>query len=242
MKESEKVFLLFSQMQEQCIIPNFVTLMSIMSICGHSAALEAGKRVHAEVHYIGRGVMGVNVATSLIEMYGRCGSMVEAHHLFEEMVDRDLMGWNALIAGYAREGSIKPLFNLLYKMMDEGKTPDEITFLNVYAVCNHGGLVSVGKSCFETISKEYGGVATTEHYNCMIDLFSRAGQFYETLRIFQEMPFQHDLVSWITLLSACRKWGYVEIGQKAFEIVVELYKDSGAAYILMSNVFMDGEE
>jgi pentatricopeptide repeat protein len=241
-KESEQVLLLFSQMQEQCIAPNVVTFMSILNVCGHCGGLEAAKRVHAQVHCIDEGMREADVAVSLIDMYGRCGSMVEGQHLFEEMVDKDVPSWNAVIAGYARAGSSKAVFRLVHRMMEEGRKPDEITFLNMYTACNHGGLVHAGNACFEAVSKEYGVAPTTEHCNCIIDLFGRAGRFPEALMIFREVSFQPDLVSWVTLLSACRKSGHVEIGQRAFELATEFYNDDGAAYVLMSNVFVDGEE
>ena len=201
---------------------------------GEEIAVEACKQ----------GLLGKELilGTTLVDMYAKCGMLRKAQEVFEKLPLRDEVSWNVLMAGYAQLGESKRVLNLFRAMRLEGNMPDLVTFLVLLNACNHGGLVGVGRSCFEAISKEYGGVATTEHYNCMIDLFSRAGQFYETLRIFQEMPFQHDLVSWITLLSACTKWGYLEIGKKAFELVVELYRDNGAAYILMSNVFMDGEE
>ena len=48
---------------------------------------------------------------------------------------------------------------------------DPITFVSVFNVCNHGGLVDEGQMYFETMIKDYGITPTFEHHTWLIDLF-----------------------------------------------------------------------
>lgn len=36
----------------------------------------------------------------LVNMYGKCGHMLSAQHLFDEMPERNVVTWNSLISGY----------------------------------------------------------------------------------------------------------------------------------------------
>jgi pentatricopeptide repeat protein len=44
------------------------------------------------------------VANTLIDMYSKCGSIENACKLFDKMLQRDVVSWTMLIAGYAHNG------------------------------------------------------------------------------------------------------------------------------------------
>ncbi|KAI8014147.1 Nicotianamine aminotransferase A [Camellia lanceoleosa] len=46
------------------------------------------------------------VGTSLIDMYVKCGELSDARMVFDELPVRDVSSWNALIAGYMKDGMI----------------------------------------------------------------------------------------------------------------------------------------
>lgn len=97
----------------------------------------------------------VIVANSLIDMYGKCGSMVDAQYLFDSLPTRHFVTWNALITGYARQGNSEHVFHLFEKMKFEGIQPNGITFLSVLNACGHEGLVEEGQRYFQTMSKQF---------------------------------------------------------------------------------------
>ncbi|KAK0596512.1 hypothetical protein LWI29_021674 [Acer saccharum] len=37
-------------------------------------------------------------------MYGKCGCLVEAWRVLDEMPSRDVVSWNSMVAGYAQSG------------------------------------------------------------------------------------------------------------------------------------------
>ena len=56
-----------------------------------------------------------------------------------------------------------------------------------------------------------------------------------------KMPLQPDHVTWLSVLSACRKWGHVKLGEKAFINAVKLDEEDDAAFFLMYNIYLDAE-
>lgn len=206
-RQSDKAFNVYLQMQEQGLLPNNVTFLNILRACGDSSALGNGKRAHTHLHKDGGvKITDTNLTTALQDMYGRCGSMVNAQQVFDATPLRDLVAWNALITGYAHQGQTEPVFHLFHGLQEEGIRPDATTFLGILNVCNHMGLLEMGCHYFESMSKEHGITPTIKHHSCMLDLLGRAGHFNEVVVMLEKMPFQPDLAVWHSVADAGRKW------------------------------------
>ncbi|MCD7454225.1 hypothetical protein HAX54_023980 [Datura stramonium] len=234
----EEALDLFSQMQEENkVMPNEYTMSILLAACEQLGSLEHGKWAHAYVYKLG---MEINVVlgTSLIEMYAKCGSIVRARLVFENLgPKKDLMAWSAMISGLATHGHWEDCLRLFSNMVDSGVRPDDITFLGVLSACVHGGLVSQGKAMFERMSKEFGISPSVQHYGCMIDLYGRAGMIDEAWNLLNTMPMEPDVLIWGALLSGARICGDVETCEVALNKIIEQDPSNSAAYVLLSNVY-----
>ena len=45
------------------------------------------------------------LTNTIIDMYGKCGIMADAHKVFDEMLCSTAMSWNALMSGHAQCGA-----------------------------------------------------------------------------------------------------------------------------------------
>eukprot|EP00250_Pteridium_aquilinum_P019732 c24551_g2_i3 orf=172-531(+) len=63
------------------------------------------------------------------------------------------------------------------------------------------------------------------------------GQLDEAIAMLENMPFQPNLVSFGSILSACRNGDNVELGRQALECATVLGRDIAPAFISMSNVY-----
>ncbi|MCO5550009.1 hypothetical protein L7F22_003486 [Adiantum nelumboides] len=237
--DAERVLELYAQMQEQGVSPNDFTLMNVMASCGNTSAIRYGRRLHAQVVRSNSSVATENLAVSLIDMYGKCGSIVDAHEVFDATAKRDTATWNALLAGYTRQGNNKLVFRLYNSMKEEGFAPNEITCLSLLSACQHAGLVEMGRECFEFMSGELGIKPTMKHYACTFDLLGRAGRLNEIVTLMQEMPYQPNLVTWNTFIGACQRFGNLDLGRQAFDFARSLGKKHGGSYVFMSNISVD---
>eukprot|EP01018_Ginkgo_biloba_P004471 Gb_13863 [translate_table: standard] len=118
---------LFCQMQSAKVKPNTVTVSSVLQACARLEAVERGKQIHGYV--IRRGFESdVFVGSALIDMYGKCRNIEYASHVFENMSRRNVVSWNAMIAGYAQNGHVNDAFKLFYQMQMTGVKPNLITW------------------------------------------------------------------------------------------------------------------
>jgi len=64
-------------------------------------SLEHGIDIHQSIKDIGI-LLNVVVATTLRDLYEKCGSIYKELELFDTMLERNVVSWNAMIARYAR--------------------------------------------------------------------------------------------------------------------------------------------
>ncbi|XP_010496099.1 PREDICTED: pentatricopeptide repeat-containing protein At1g14470-like [Camelina sativa] len=144
--------------------PDEVTMISVLSACGHLGDLELGNCI---VDYIGKNQIKLNVSgyRALIFMYARCGNLWEAKRVFDEMKERDLVSYNTVFSAFAANGDGVETLNLFSKMKGEGIEPDHTTYSSVLTACNRAGLHEEGQKIFESITNP-----SMDHYACMDDL------------------------------------------------------------------------
>nr|DAD37232.1 TPA_asm: hypothetical protein HUJ06_007873 [Nelumbo nucifera] len=220
--------------------PNWVTIMSVLPACAHSAALEYGKKIHSYASEIGLD-KSFSVQTALIAMYAKCGSLIDACHCFERIPEKEksLITWNTMIAAYASHGCGKEAVSTFRNMIKCGVQPDAITFLGLLSSCSHSGLVDVGLEYFNCMTRIYSVDPRAEHYACVVDLLARAGRIVEAKELIDRMPMQASPSIWGALLAACRNHGNLEIGEIAAKQLFILEPENSGNYILLSNMYAE---
>lgn len=126
----EEAVALFFEMIEEGIVPNSVTMVSVISACAKSGDLGLAERVSA---YIGKAGLKVNtvMVNALVDMYMKCGSITKAKRLFEECVDRNLVLYNTILSNYVRNGMVKEALEVLGEMLScGGPRLDRVTLLS----------------------------------------------------------------------------------------------------------------
>ncbi|XP_024516837.1 pentatricopeptide repeat-containing protein At2g33680 isoform X2 [Selaginella moellendorffii] len=191
-------------MQSRDSTPNYLTFVAGLKACGKLMVSETGRRVHAELCRHGLENDAV-LAASLVDFYGKSGRMVDAEVVFEATVKRDVVTWTALAVGYCRQGNTKQVLEIFHTMQEKGLQPDGIMFLSILTACSHAGMVNEAKLLFEVMRSKYGVSPDIEHYHCMADLLGRASQVDEAVDVVKTMPFRANVVTWTTVLGACRK-------------------------------------
>lgn len=230
----------FEQMQQdETVVPDEVTFVSMLDACASEAALDEGKHIHSLLQNSGFKV-SVTVWNALINVYGKCGSLEDAQRVFDNMPDHNVISWTTIIVGYAQHGEGKRALQLFFQMHNEGLTPDEITFLSILAACSHSGLVAEGCKFFTCMTRDYGLSPSVDHYACMVDLLGRAGRLDEAEHYVNSMPFQPTVGSHMALLGACRHQADVNRGVCTAKQVLELDPEMAASSVMLSN--LQGED
>ncbi|KAI5063592.1 hypothetical protein GOP47_0022139 [Adiantum capillus-veneris] len=257
---AEEALSFLEQMHAEGVLPDAVTYLCSIRACGILGAFDTGRSLHAEISereiesatlsssskrviYVKSGIESEMIlATALIHMYGRCGSMGDAVLVFNANFRKDLVIWNALLTAFALQGDSYQVFLLFQKMMVNGQKPNAVTFLAMLTVCSHAGLVEKSCDYIECMSKKYCITPTMKHFTCLVDVLGRSGRLEEAAVVLAEMRMQPDLVLWSSMLGACGKWSNREIGNHAFEGAVSLDESHSVAFTSLSNIYMDRAE
>lgn len=236
--QPEEVLLLYSQMLEEGMTPDKITFACVLHACGSLGNLDIIKQMH-HVLVCCRGNPCRLLATTLLHAYAKCSSMVEAQALFHGLQRPDVVSWNAMMAGYARQGNCTATLQCYQELQSAGCKPDGVTFLALLSACAHGGLVETGVESFESMTRDYGVTPQIEHYVSLVDLLARAGCFTRVEELLSTMPMQPNLSLWLCLLGACRTHGEIALGRQAFDGAVHLDPRHPAAYVLMWGIYGD---
>ncbi|KAJ7979424.1 Pentatricopeptide repeat-containing protein [Quillaja saponaria] len=229
---------LFNVMREGSLNPDKITLSGVLSACAAIGALDLGKWV--DKYASQRGLQhNVYVATALIDMYAKCGSLDDALRVFEDMPQKNEVSWNAMISALASHGRAKEAISLFKRMSEEGAgaRPDDITFVGVLSACVHVGLVDEGLKLFDMMSMSFQLVPKIEHYSCMVDLLARAGHLYEAWDFIRKMPEKPDGVVLGALLGACRKQRNVDLSEQVMQLLLDLEPSNSWNYVMSSKIF-----
>lgn len=226
---------LFVLMLNSGMRPNHFTFSCVFDACAGGSSLLMGLQVHLCI--IKSGIPDdVIWLTSLVDMYAKCGDMNAAFCVFESILDKNVVSWNAIIGGYASHGLAMRALEEFGRMKIAGFTPNEVTFVNVLTACVHAGLVDEGEKHFAAMLTKYGIQADMLHYTCMVDLYGRAGRFDEAVKLIKSMPFEPDVVLWGALLAACGLHSNLELGEYAAERIRRLESNHPVSYSMLSKI------
>ncbi|CAL0330712.1 unnamed protein product [Lupinus luteus] len=240
-QECGEALRLFHDMQSANVVPDRITIISVLSACGNVGALGMGKMIH---EYIERnGIeMDVKLGTCLLDMYAKCGDIDNALMVFHLMDKKDIFTWSVMIMGLANHGFGEQALAYFSKMIAEGIKPNDVTFVGVLSACSHIGFVDKGRVCFKSMSSVYGVTPKIEHYGCMVDILGRAGCLQEARELIRTMPFTPDAIVWRAFLGACRIHKNVDLAEEATVNLLQLEPHIDGNYVLLSNIYSQAKK
>ncbi|KAK1265572.1 putative pentatricopeptide repeat-containing protein [Acorus gramineus] len=177
--------------------PDSFALSRVLSVCSRLGDLRNGEWIH---QYIEEEDMGSNVfvATSLVDMYAKCGSTGMAREVFDRMVVKDVVSWSAMIGGYSLNGQPKEALELFHLMCSENVKPDEFTVVAVLSACAKLGALDLGDSVRRIIDAN---VLTLNLVvgTAVIDMYSKCGSVIKAWKAFKDMKGR-DRILWNAMI------------------------------------------
>ena len=227
--------MMFKHMQYAGVMPNKVTLMTILNACIDLTALDEAQVIHGYVVMCGFETDAF-IGTALMNTYGKFGALEDARNVFDRINDHDVIAWNALISVYAQQGHAEQSLQTFEEMISKKVRPDNITFVNLLSSCSHGGLLEEGLKFFPAMWKDYNVKPSIEHYGCVVDLYGRAGQLAEAEDFITKCSLEKQPLVWTNLLGACRLYDDVERGKRAAKNILHLEAQDSATYVLLASM------
>ena len=235
-KQPREALRLFREMQAKALLePNEVTVVTILPAIADLGALDLGCWVHqfAQRKKFDR---ETNICTALVDMYAKCGEVVKAKKAFDEMPEKGIASWNAMIHGLAVNGHGKAALELFMEMQHKNLKPNDATMLSVLSACNHSGLVEEGKRWFNAM-EGFNLIPQIEHYGCMVDLLGRAGFLEDAEKLIDNMPYEANGIILSSFLSACGYFKDVSRAKKFLKNAVKLEPGNDGNYVTVRNLY-----
>lgn len=231
-----ETFALFRRMQAEKWELDKYLAASMLAACTGLGALEQGEWIHGYIKKSGI-ELDSKLATTIIDMYCKCGCLEKAFEVFNELPHKGISSWNCMIGGLAMHGKGDAAIRLFKEMQREGVAPDSITFVNLLSACAHSGLVEEGRHSFRSMIEVHGIEPRSEHFGCMVDLLGRAGMLEEAKKLIDEMPISPDAGVLGALVGACKIHGDFELGERIGKKVIELEPNNSGRYVLLANLY-----
>ncbi|KAG0466347.1 hypothetical protein HPP92_017927 [Vanilla planifolia] len=208
----EHAVITFWKSLEMGLKPDSFTLVRVLSACTQLGDIKMGEQIHkwADEKKMSGNVF---VATSIIDLYTKCGRMERAREVFDRMLIKDIVSWSVMIGGYSCNGLPQEALNLFFKMEAEDLNPDCFTMVGVLSACAKLGALELGEriSCYmpmvEFLSNPVLGTA-------LIDMYAKCGSMAKSWVIFKGMK-DKDLIVWNAMIS-----GFAMTGHEKFSFAL----------------------
>eukprot|EP00253_Pinus_taeda_P004578 PITA_04578 len=245
-KESLK---LFQQMQWADVKAIAKTFASVLSACAKLAALDHGYAQNGSGEkslklFKDMQLAGVKPTTkifaSVLSACGKWAALEQGVEIHEQIIRNgfqlDVIVVTALLHMYAKCGSLDNARHL-FDMMRHRDVVCWTAMIAGYAMHGYVSLVYEGLQYFNCMRDYYHIIPTMEHYCCMVDLISHAGQLDEAEGFINKMPIKPDASVWMCSLGACKIHNNIELGESVAKHLFELDVRDAAPYVLLSNIY-----
>ncbi|KAK9144129.1 hypothetical protein Sjap_004032 [Stephania japonica] len=206
---------LFKRMNNSQLKPDAVTYVLLLSICAHLLGIIRGKELHCNIIKIGLS-SDVKIGNAIVTLYAKCGYVEDALKVFEGMKEcRDLVTWNAIIAGSVQSGNCQLALEMISQMRTEAVIPDVATMLAVLPACFFLATKRQGKEMHSSILK-LGFESDIPIGNALIEMYSKCGCLEYAVFVFKQMQSK-DIVTWTSLVSTYGIYGQGKNALRTFD-------------------------
>ncbi|KAI3806541.1 hypothetical protein L1987_22448 [Smallanthus sonchifolius] len=198
--------------------PNTYTLAFVLKSCSISPAVQEGFQVHSRVIRSGFSSSSF-VQSSLVNFYGKCEDIKAARKVFDEMPDRSLIAWSAMIGGYVKLDLFNEALGLFSDMQKAGVVPDEVAMASVVSACAGLGALDVGRWVHAYIKKRK-IVIDVKLSTALINMYAKCGCVEKAKEVFDEMPIK-DSRAWSSMIVGFAIHGLAEDALSIFASMEE---------------------
>lgn len=144
----------------------------------------------------------------------KCGVPGHARKVFDEMSERNIVTWTALLSGYVQNSDPQNALKMFVSMLESGWKPVSFTFWAVLNACSHLYDLKLGEQIHACITKS-GVNSAVAMDGSLSNMYSKCGKLEYAVKCFKCSEFK-DVVSWTSIISACADNGNPGLGLKIF--------------------------
>ncbi|KAK7317377.1 hypothetical protein RJT34_01542 [Clitoria ternatea] len=183
----------FLQICRTRVETNYITLATLLPVCGSSENLRWGRGLHGLVVKSGLEA-NVCVCNSLVSMYSQAGKPEDAEFVFHKMPDRDLISWNSMMACHVENGKHPCAIQLLIEMLQTRRVVNYVTFTTALSACYNLEKLKIVHAFVVLF-----GLHNLITGNTLVTMYGKFGSMAEARQVCKVMP-KRDEVTWNALI------------------------------------------
>ncbi|KAL6659322.1 hypothetical protein ACP70R_003362 [Stipagrostis hirtigluma subsp. patula] len=162
--------------------------------------------------------------TAMVSGYMDTGNVQKAMEFFEAMPVRNLVSWNAVVAGYVKNLCPGDALRVFKTMVEDGVVqPNPSTLSSVLLGCSNLSALGFGRQVHQWCMKLPLSRSVTVGTS-LVSMYCKCGNLEDAWRLFNEMHTR-DVVAWNAMISGYAQHGHGGQAIKLFEKM----KDEGVA-------------
>lgn len=150
-------------------------------------------------------------------MYAKCGKQGEAHSVLVTLSTRNVVTWNALLAGCAQHGHSKDVIQFFHAMQQEGIKPDCATFLVVLKAFPDISSLQDGRLIHASMV-ENGLHLDSFVGSSLIDMYCKCCSLKDACKVYNDLPWQ-NVVTWNVMIAGYTQNGHSDKALQLFQQV-----------------------
>ncbi|ESR42082.1 hypothetical protein CICLE_v10013697mg, partial [Citrus x clementina] len=180
------------------------TYADLISACSSLRSLQLGRKVHDHI-LSSKCQPDAVLHNHILNMYGKCGSLEDARMVFDEMPQRNVVSWTAMIAGCSQNGQENDAIELYVQMLQSGLMPDQFTFGSIIRACSGLCCVGLGRQLHaHVIKSEHGSHLISQ--NALIAMYTKFDRILDAWNVFSSIA-RKDITSWGSMIDGFSKLG-----------------------------------
>ncbi|KAL7600093.1 pentatricopeptide repeat-containing protein At1g18485 [Lactuca sativa] len=188
----------------------------LLQACGGDKDIETGRKVHQLVwsspHLRNNSILN----TQIITMYSVCGSPSDLRIVFEQLENKNLYQWNAIINGYSRNDLCDDAILVFSQFLQTEHIPDNFTLPCVIKACVGAPNLICGQ-VVHGMAVKTGLISDVFVGNALVAMYDKFGFVDDAVKVFDFMP-ERNLVTWNSLISVFSNNGF---SQKSIHLFME---------------------
>ncbi|KAJ4980809.1 hypothetical protein NE237_031646 [Protea cynaroides] len=146
-------------------------------------------------------LVDVATSTSLLIAYSRAGDLDSSSVLFDEMLNKDVISWNAMITSFKDNQCFQAAVDIFLEMMKQGSEFDSTTLLITISALTQMNNMKLGR-VLQCLSLKVGMDSDSFLSNALIDMYAKCGDMNSSELVFAAMNFK-DTTSWNSVIQGC---------------------------------------
>nr|VDD39024.1 unnamed protein product [Brassica oleracea] len=186
---------------------------NVIKACGALGREFHGRMIHRVVVKSGH-VCDAVVASSLVGMYAKFNLLGDSVQVFDEMPERDVACWNAVMSCFCQSGEAEKAMEFFDWMERSGFEPNSVSLTVAVSACSRLLCLERGKEIHRKYVKR--GFESDEYVNsALVDMYGKCGCLEMAREVFEHMP-RKSLVAWNSMIRGFvvkRRYLYFKCGE-----------------------------